>query len=102
MEALPPRFQEAINLQVDQSFDLAFDDHIPVGLEHMIQMSVTNALTVTLPQLLAPINNTLTRMEAKMTRMEAKMTRVETKLTRAQIMLAKVSVQVPIHICCST
>ena len=100
MEDLPPQFQEAINIHVEQSFNDAFNDHIPVGLELMIQTTVTNALAASLPQLLAPINDTLTRMEAKMTRMEAKMTRMETKLTRVQIMLAKASVQVLIHFCC--
>lgn len=91
MENLPPRFQQAINANVDQSFNDAFEDHIPVGLELMIH----NALAASLPQLLAPINETLTRIETKMTHME---TRMESKLTNVQITLAKVTI--PIHICC--
>ena len=62
----------------------------------MIRTTNTNALAAALPPLLAPINNTLTRMETKVERIDTKM---ETKLTRVEVMQAKVSV--PIHIYCT-
>ena len=93
IEALPPRFHQTINDNVAQSFNDAFENHIPAALQNMIQTTITNALAAALPPLLAPINGTLTRMETKLTRME-------TKLTRVEIMQAKVSVS--IHNICYT
>ena len=92
MEDFPPRFHQTINDNVAQSFNDAFENHIPNALQLMILTTITNALAAALPPLLAPINNTLTRMETKMERME-------TKLTRLEVMQAKVSV--PIHIYCT-
>ena len=120
MEDFPPRFHQTINNNVAQSFNDAFENHIPNALQLMILTTITNALASALPPLLAPINNTLTRMETKveridtkmeridtkmeridtkMERMETKMERMETKLTRVGVMQAKVSV--PIHIYCT-
>ena len=111
IEDPPPRFQQAINDNVAQSFDDAFENGTPPALQLLIQTSVTNALTTALPPLLAPINDTLarleaktgqietklTRMETKLTRMETKLTQMETKLTRVEITQAKVSI--PIWVC---
>ena len=107
MEDLPPRLQETIDDNVTQSFNDAFENHIPAALQLMIHTTITNALAAALPPLLAPMNDTLTRMETKVERMETKvermetkMDRMETKLTRVEVMQAKVSVS--IHICCTS
>ena len=100
MEDLPPRFHQIIDDNVAQSFNDAFENHIPAALQLMIHTTVTNALTVALPPLLAPIHDTLTHMETKIEHMETKIECMETKLTWVEIMQAKVSI--PTHICCTS
>ena len=91
IEDLPPRLHQTINDNLAQFFNDGFENHIPPAFQLMIQTAVTNALTGALPPLLAPIQDTLGRMETKVELME-------TKLTRLEIMQAKVSVSLNTHL----
>jgi hypothetical protein len=92
LEDLPPSFRQIIKDNVAQSFNDALENPMPAAFQLNIQETITAALTTALPPLLAPMRDSLTRMETKMERMETKLESVETKLTQVGITQAKVSI----------